>query len=287
MGKIHMSRKQKRQSNPKSVIDVVITTGGRFDMLQKCLDALYLEAEKTPLSIYIIDNASPAEERIANGDLFFIREDSRNIVEFKSKRLQQNTGFPASNNEGARLGSAPLIMFLNDDVELQEGAVQKIVDTFNDTSIGVVGIKLLFPPSSTSTIRPAGKVQHVGMALNIRGEPIHPLAAWSPDNPKTKISRDVLCVTGACLTIRRSLFNRVNGFSVEYGAGTFEDVDICFKSRQQGQRVWVNCDAIGYHYVGATQEKKRIGYPLQQNRMIFQTKWGESGLMAWTEADFY
>ena len=91
---------------------------------------------------------------------------------------------------------------------------------------------------------------------------------------------------GGADEVRHSI-NRVNGFSVEYGAGTFEDVDICFKSRQQGQRVWVNCDAIGYHYVGATQEKKRIGYPLQQNRMIFQTKWGESGLMAWSEWEWY
>lgn len=281
-----MSRKQKRQASPKAVIDVVITTGGRFDMLQKCLDALYLEAEKTPLSIYIVDNASPAEERITNEHMFFRREGSP-VVEFGSKRLQQNTGFPASNNEGARVGSAPLIMFLNDDVELQEGAVQKVVDTFSDTAIGIVGIKLLYPPTSTSTIRPAGKVQHVGMALNIRGEPIHPLAAWSQDNPKTKISRDVLCVTGACLTVRRTLFNRIGGFGTEYGMGTFEDVDLCFKVRQQGQRVWVNCDAVGYHYTGATQEKKRIGYPLQQNRMIFQSKWGESGLMAWTEAEFY
>ncbi len=124
------------------------------------------------------------------------------------------------------------------------------------------------------------------MALNIRGEPIHPLASWKSDNPKCNISREVLCVTGACLTVRRSLFNRVNGFSLDYGMGTFEDVDLCFKSRQNGLRVWVTTDAVGYHYTGATQEKKRVSYPLQQNRMIFQARWGESGLMAWTHPDF-
>ena len=282
-----MSRKQKRQhSNIKPLLDVVITTGGRFDLLSKCLDALYKEAEQVPMSIYIIDNASPPEERIENERLFFIREDSQNIVEFKSKRLQQNTGFPASNNEGARMGSAPLIMFLNDDVELQEGAIQEVLNVFRDETIGVAGIKLLFPTSSTSPIRPAGKVQHVGMALNIRGEPIHPLAGWKSENPKCNVSRDVICVTGACITIRRSLFNRVNGFSVEYGAGTFEDVDLCFKVRQMGLRVWVTTKALGYHYTGATQEKKRVSYPLQQNRMIFQAKWGDSGLMAWTDFEF-
>lgn len=279
-----MSRKQKH-SNTKSLIDIVITTGGRFDMLRKCLSALYREAETTPLSIYVIDNASPLDERHANEDIFTAPQNS--VVEFRTKRLQQELGFPASNNEAARMGSSPLIMFLNDDVELQEGAIQAVVDTFKEETFGVVGIKLLFPPSSTSTIRPAGKVQHIGMALNIRGEAIHPLVGWSSDNPRCNISRDAIAVTGACLTIRRSLFNRVGGFSKEYGMGTWEDVDLCFKVRQAGFRTWVTTLAVGHHYAGATQEKKRIAYPVAQNRMVFQTKWADSGLMAWTEQDFY
>jgi len=259
-------------------------------MLSKCLDALYREAEKTPLAIYIIDNASPAEERIANEALFFHdreKDPNQNVYEVRSKRLTNGVGFPAASNEGARMGSAPLVMFLNDDVELQEGAVDTIVRTLDEPTIGVVGIKLLFPTISNSPIRPAGKIQHIGMAMNIRGEPFHPLVGWSPDHPKAQISRDVICVTGACLTIRRTLFNRVNGFGTEYGFGTWEDVDLCFKVRQAGFRIFVNVDAWGYHYVGATQEKRRVSFPLAQNRTVFQAKWAESGLMMWDEVMFW
>lgn len=282
-----MSRKQKNHNpNKKPLIDIVITTGGRFDMLQKCLDALYQEAEQTPLAIYLIDNASPAEEYRANSELFFKREGSQ-IYELKAKHFTQELGFPVANNEGARMGSAPLLMFLNDDVELQEGAIRKVIDTFEEQTIGVVGIKLIFPPSSTSVIRPAGKVQHIGMALNIRGEPIHPLVGWSPEHFKSNISRDVVCVTGACLTIRRTLWNKLGGFDNLYGLGTYEDVDLCFKSRQAGFRVYVNTDATGYHFVGATQEKKRRGYPQMENRLKFQAKWQNSGLMEWTDWMFF
>lgn len=282
-----MSRKQKRQPlhNVKPDIDIVITTGGRCDMLAKCLDALYREADTARLSIYIINNATPAEEYQQNVELFSKREGSH-VCDFKVKHLQQGLGFPAANNEGARMGSAPLIMFLNDDVELQEGAVHKVVDNFLDESLGVIGIKLLFPPNSTSPIRPAGKVQHVGMGLNIRGEPVHPLSGWSADHPKANVARDVICVTGACLTIRRSLWNKVGGFGLEYGMGTFEDVDLCFKVRAVGKRIIVNVDAVGYHYTGSTAEKKKIAFPLGQNRMIFQTKWGNSGMMYWSDYEF-
>jgi O-antigen biosynthesis protein len=277
-----MSRRQKRQhSSQKPLIDVVIITGGRFDMLTKCLDALYRESEKTPLNIILIDNATEAEERIANAGLFNSNE------MLHSKRLTNEVGYSAANNEGARMGNAPLIMFLNDDVELHEGAIQTVIDTFKDETVGAVGIKLMFSPTSTDKWRPAGKVQHVGMALSIRGDAEHPLVGWSPDNPKTCLSRDVIAITGACLTIRRSIFNKVQGFDPVYGLGTWEDVDLCFKVRAAGFRNYVNVHATGYHYVGSTAEKKRRPFPLQHNKMIFQSKWAATGLMAWTSADFW
>lgn len=286
-----MSRKQKHQHHRAlSILDVIITTGGRFDMLEKCLDALYREAQDIPISIYIIDNASPQEERNQNEHLFGYRPEldaKSGIDDFKSKRLQQEIGFPASNNEGARMGRSPLIMFLNDDVELHEGAIRKVVDTFDDPTIGIVGIKLLFPPTSTSPIRPAGKVQHVGVALDIHGKAYHPLVAWSPTNEKTCKSRDVFAVTGACLSIRRNLFNKLGGFDPSYGMGTWEDVDICLRARQLQSRIYVNTNATGYHYVGATQEKKRVFYPLQQNEMIFLSKWQQSGLLIWDAITYF
>lgn len=277
-----MSRKQKRQPSHKPLIDVVIVTGGRFDMLARCLESVYQEAETVPLSLYIIDNAS--EDRTVNEELF---TSSRNVIEYKSKRLAQEVGFSQANNEAARMGTAPLIMFLNDDVELHKGSIQTVIDTFKDATIGCVGIKLMFPPTSASSIRPAGKVQHVGMALNIRGDAEHPLVGWSPENPRTCQSRDVIAVTGACLTIRRDLFNRVQGFDTVYGLGTWEDIDLCFKVRASGFRNYVNTHATGYHYVGSTAEKKRRPFPLQHNKMIFQSRWAATGLMAWTSADFW
>lgn len=285
-----MSRKQKRVGGKPSQIDVVIVTGGRFDMLDKCLNALYREAQSVPLGIFIIDNATPAEERIQNNSLFEYRpelDENSGVREFRSKRLQQPVGFPVSNNEAARLGHSPLILFLNDDVELHEGAIEKIIRTFDTESIGVVGIKLMFPPTSTSSIRPAGKVQHVGMALNIRGELIHPLVGWSPDHPKANVSRDVFSVTGAALAIRRGLFNKIGGFNPIYGMGTYEDVELCVQARRLGQRVFVNVEATGYHYTGSTQEKNGVGFPIGTNKMTFQAKWGPSGMLYWNEQDFW
>lgn len=276
---------RKRAKIRKSLLDIVIVTGGRFDMLFKCLESLYRESESTPINIIIVDNATPAEEWRQASELFAVRDDNK-LAGFTIHHLTREVGYAEANNVGARLGSAPYVMFLNDDVELQPGAIQKVLESMNDVTVGIVGIKLLFPPTSTSPIRPAGRVQHVGMALNIRGEPVHPLIGWSANHPKANVSRDVLFVTGACLTIRRRLFDTVRGFDTAYGLGTFEDCDLCFKIRQLGQRVYLNAQALGYHYVGSTAEKKRVAFPIQQNKMIFQTRWSNSGLMEWTDWQF-
>lgn len=270
-----MSRRN-RNTRVSVLVDVVITTAGRFDMLRNCLAAL--DKQEIPHNTCIVDIASDAEERIANQDIF----ENRN-----TKRLQQNVGFAAGSNEGSRMGSAPLILFLNDDITLFEGALEKMVRTMDDQAIGICGAKLMFPPNSTSPIRPAGKVQHVGLALNIRGEVIHPLVGWNPDHPATLESRDVFAVTGACLMIRRQLFNRIGGFDLAYGLGTFEDTDLCLKARQSGFRVFVNMEAKAYHYVGATAEKKQISFPIQTNFALFRSRWAGTPLFTWDEFSWY
>lgn len=284
-----MSRKQKHKTPSKqSVIDIVVTTAGRFDCLEKCLDALYREAQVTPLSIYVMDIDSPAAERSQNNHLFVYdpsKDVSRNVVNFQSKRFTQNVGFPTAANEGARMGRSNLIMILNDDVELTDGAIHEVIRTMMDETVGVCGIKLLFPQGTPNG--PAGKVQHIGMSLNIRGEPVHPLIGWSPENPKTRVSRDVWAVTGACLTIRRNLFQQLKGFDLIYGKGTWEDADLCLRARQLGKRIYLNAIALGYHYTGASQEKRKEGFPLQQNMQIFHSRWGPSGMMIADEFTYY
>lgn len=246
--------------------DVVIVTGGRWDFLKECLSALH------NVNVILIDNASDMAERQQNDGLF------ENVL---TKRLQQPVGYAEASNIGARMGSAPYILFLNDDCIVRTDTISQMTETLQKPDVGIVGAKLTFPLTSTSPTRPAGKVQHVGLALDIRGNVIHPLVGWSASNPKTCVTREVWGVTGACLMIKRSIFNRVSGFDTIYGAGTYEDADLCLKARSIGYRIILNADAQASHYAGATAEKKQVAFPLNFNAMQFKSRWLNSPLMAW------
>lgn len=270
-------RKHKSRSGASPIVDIVIVTGGRFDMLTRCLKSIR-NCTSVPYNIIIIDNACDAEERIANAGLF---------DGVSTKRLTVPVGFAEANNIGVRMGHAPLVLLLNDDIELMDGCIDKMIRTMDDPQWAVVGAKLLFPETSTSQIRPAGKVQHIGHALNVYAQVTHPLVGWDKDNPKTCISREVSSVTGACFMIRRKIWQDLGGLDIIYGAGTFEEVDLCLRVRQRGGKIYVNTDALAYHYTGATSEKKGTPFPIQVNAMTFLSRWSGSGLLIWDEWKFW
>ena len=275
-----MARNRHNKSASQSLLDILIITGGRWDMLKKCLVALEAQENAPSFSVLIVDNNTDNKERLHNKDLF-----EMGIVS-GTKRLTQDTGFAEANNVAARMGHSPLILCLNDDVELKPDAIKQMVDVLDRDEIGVVGAKLVFPENSKSG--PAGKIQHVGMAMDISGNVTHPLIGWSPDNPKCCVSREVFAVTGACMMTRRSLWSEIGGFDLIYGLGTYEEVDYQMQVKARGKKVWLNVDAQGTHYTGATLYKKQelgkvSGYPIQQNAMIYKARWGQSGLFYWTD----
>src|SRR3972149_12267603 len=143
--KLQMARKHHTQTKVKiPVMDVVVTTAGRFDMLRVCLKSLEKQEKAPPFNVYVIDNMSENEDRLRNKDIFEMD------VITASKRLTQEVGFPKLANDGAKMGTSPLVMFLSDDVELKPNVIKIVADQFKDDSIGLVGIKLLFPETSTN-----------------------------------------------------------------------------------------------------------------------------------------
>lgn len=285
----HKPRKSKGNMEP--MIDIVMGTAGRFDMLEKAIEAMYHEARYNAVHFILIDNGSPMQEKVLNQHLFAYspEKDPAGNVTWTTKRLPENMGFPSSTNEGAKLGHAPLIMFLSDDVVLAPGALDKIIRDFDQPDVGIVGIKLLFPPDSVSPQRPAGKVQHVGIALNIHADPIHPLIGWPADHPKCCVTREnTFAVTGACFTIRRNLFEKAGGWNAAlYGKGTYEDMDMCMRVHAMGARVKLDAQAQATHYAGATMEKRNEPFALMENNAKWKTTWMNSGLLMWTEYEYW
>jgi GT2 family glycosyltransferase len=141
----------------KPQVDIVISCGGRFDMLEKCINAIYAYAT-VPLSVTIVDDATDKEKKKHYSHLFSYDQskDVHNNVQLFTKRNEKTQGYSVSNNIGAKVGNAPIICFMNDDIEVFPDYFSNLIEVMKDRTIGVCGAKLLFPENSTSPMRPAG-----------------------------------------------------------------------------------------------------------------------------------
>lgn len=263
-----MSRKRNKVKN--SLVDIALLTCGLVDLpvFRDCVLAIKREMETADCQFYAIMNGVPQESRRQYEEVVGTIDGAR--IKYSGERL----GFPAAANRIIRQGTSPLVLFITDDIVLHPGALQTLVRRMDTPEIGLCGLKLIFPEDSTDRVRPAGRVQHIGHAIDIRGEITHPLMGWKPDNPKCNVSREVQSVTGGVFIVRRHAFIKAGGFFEGYGVGYFEDVDLNFTLRSMGYKVWIDTNAVGTHYTNSTFVKAKVNIPLEGNKMIFRSRKG-------------
>lgn len=186
-----------------------------------------------------------------------------------------NRGFSGANNLGARFARGQELLFLNSDViPRAPGWLGVLRSSLRREGVGLVGPRLLFP---------GGGLQHAGMAfdwLSTLGIWInrHPLAGLSPETD-TDGARAVPAVTGACMLMRRAVFDAVGGWDSGYLIGDFEDSDLCLSLRNAGWQIFYEPASVLTHlerqsFVGIGQDyfKQRV---VIANAVRHQSRWSE------------
>ncbi|HVX47479.1 MAG TPA: glycosyltransferase [Mycobacteriales bacterium] len=152
------------------------------------------------------------------------------------------------NNTGARETDGDVLVFLNDDTEVTDsGWLRELVGWAVQDEIGVVGAQLLGTH---------GEIQHGGIALGINGFADHLFQDMQPGSDTlfgpTNWTRDVLAVTGACLAVRRELFDAVGGFDEQFvlcGSDVVLGLDMILR----GKRNVVTADTTIRHFESSTR----------------------------------
>jgi GT2 family glycosyltransferase len=237
-------------------VTVVILAYKSADFMTGCLDAL-ARTRGVSLEIIAVDNASS--------------DDSHALAEAhpattKALRLEKNLGYSGGNNVGWRLGTAPLVVFINPDCRvLPETLAALIAPLRQDPTIAVTGARLYYPNSS--------RIQHAGGILHPNAMTEH--YGFKPDHgTEWHKDRDCDYVTGALIAFRRADLERLDGFDEEYWPAYYEETDLCYRLRKEGRRVRYAADAIAYHWEspGLTRDSKRFTRTAYRCRMRFLIK---------------
>ena len=191
--------------------------------------------------------------------------------------------FSKNNNDLAINEKGEFLLFLNNDVVFSESdprtlkAIELMAREMElHPGCGIVGAYLYFPD---------GALQHAGIdfiprSQEMAGLPYHLFGGEKVPESALSKSRDIPAVTGACLMIRRDLFERVGGFDEAYSKEC-QDVDLCLKVKRLGYSIrLVHCGNL-VHLENATRPK---GDESVADRDLFLGRWlaylKASGLVA-------
>ena len=148
-----------------------------------------------------------------------------------------------------------------------------MVEQAQRPSIGAVGAKLLYPDDT---------VQHAGVVTGIGGVAGHSHKyAEASSGGYFNMLRTVnnySAVTGACMMVRREVFERLGGFD-EQLAIAFNDVDFCLKARRAGLYNVYLAHVVLYHYESKSRgaedtPEKRARF--EGERLLMQQRWRTS-----------
>lgn len=237
----------------EEMVSVIIPSKDNPEVLFTCVHS-FIERTKTgyPYEIIIVDNGSREEnkEKIRREieTLNQKKEDAFRGITYHYEPMIFN--FSRMCNLGASISHGNLLLFLNDDMEIIQGnwltlLVKKAVLSY----AGAVGAKLLYPDSRI--------IQHAGIT-NLRVGPAHKLQFLSDEMDhyygKNRGVQNMLAVTGACLMVKREIFDQVGGFAEEL-AVAFNDVDLCYQIYEAGYYNMVRNDVVLYHHESLSRGK--------------------------------
>ena len=178
----------------------------------------------------------------------------------------ENKGFAANVNRG--LGSADPrhdVVLLNSDVIPRRGWLACLQHAASHRPhIGIVGAKLLYPDN---------RIQYAGTVRNL-GAPEwfdHRYRFKPADHGPASVPGPTLAATGACMYIKRGVFERI-GFIDEAYPMAYEDVDFCLHAWQAGYQVVYAPAAELYHLESVTRGTE-VGPRERSSQQVFWGRW--------------
>jgi len=255
----------------RPTLDIVIVDFDAGVLLRECLAsvAFHLPIFGSLNRVVIVDNASrdPSQRHIQGLTLPVV------LI-----RNEENLGFAAACNQGARCSEADYLLFLNPDTRLEKNSLDvpaRFLSAAENRDVGIVGIQLMDDRERVSpTCRRFPTPSHywnqaLGLERISRSRfPTGGMEDWDHGD-----SRQVDQVMGAIFFVRREVFEPLRGFDERFFV-YFEEVDFSLRALQAGWRSMYLSEAQAFHAGCGTTDKvkaRRLYYSLR-SRILYGYK---------------
>lgn len=224
------------QGNPK--VSILIPNKDHTEDLNTCIRSIIEKTTWKNLEILVIENNSEKQETFD-----YYKKLPQRYPQVKIVTYEGGFNYSAINNFGAGQAGGEYFLLLNNDTEvITPDWLERMLGYCQREDVGIVGAKLYYPDDT---------VQHAGVVIGMGGFAGHILTGYGKNYTgymgRLKAAQDISAVTGACLMVKREVFEALNGLDEDF-AVALNDVDFCLRARDLGKLVVFDPDAQLYHY---------------------------------------
>ena len=223
---------------------IVILNWNGKDMLQRFLPNV-IDYSRKEATIYVADNAS------TDGSVEMLRV---HFPEIHLVLLDKNWGFAEGYNKALEQIDATYYVLLNSDVEVTHHWLTSLIE-FMDSRPDVAACQpKLLSENDKDVFEYAGAcggyIDKLGYPF-CRGRIFNVI---ENDNGQYDYEAEILWATGACMMVRATDFKKIGGFDARFFAHN-EEIDLCWRMRLMGRKIYCIPDSSVYHIGGGTLPK--------------------------------
>ncbi|TNJ46561.1 glycosyltransferase family 2 protein [Tamlana fucoidanivorans] len=221
-------------------IAVVILNWNGKKLLEQFLPSVVNYSQEA--DIYIADNAS-TDDSIA-----YIKQTFPSVSIIQNK---ENGGYAKGYNDALKQINGDIFCLLNSDIEVTKNWLKPILSRFkNHKETDIIQPKILdyknkqyFEYAGAA----GGFIDQYGYPY-CRGRIFNTVEA---DYGQYDDNSQIFWASGACLFIKKRVFEHLNGFDESFFAH-MEEIDLCWRAINKGYHIWYIHDSVVYHVGGAT-----------------------------------
>lgn len=264
---------QYRLPDPPPLVSIIIPNRNQKQLLQSCLESIAQRTDYPHYEVLVADNDSDDPDLLA----YYEEESTKKRI-----RVIQTPGafnYSSINNRAVQHSHGEILLLLNNDVEVINASwLHEMVSHAIRPEIGAVGALLYYPD---------GRIQHAGVILGIAGPmKINGVAGHvgkyfrgqeAVGGNRMRVVHNFSAVTGACLAVRKQLYEEVGGMDEGSLPVSFNDVDFCLKLQAAGySNLWTPFAELIHHESKSrrsddTPSKKER---FQQEVKTMRKRWG-------------
>lgn len=251
-------------------ISILIPNKDHVEDLKRCIESIKSRSTYSNYEIIIIENNSSQQSTF---DYYKTLEEQENI---KLVTYQGEFNYSRINNFGAKHADGKYLLLLNNDTQvITMNWLEAMLMYAQREDVGAVGAKLYYQDMT---------IQHAGIVIGLGAHRTagHTHYKINHDNlgymGKLCYAQNVSAVTGACLMVKKSVFDEVGGLDESFKIA-LNDVDFCLRLREKGYVNVFTPFAELYHFESASRgidiqdEAKAKRY--DEEAAHFRQKWKE------------